>query len=52
MSAGNLLKPNTNGDGTGIATTADGDAYGARALRNGTSGDIIPVEVLVGERGA
>jgi hypothetical protein len=49
---GDLLKPNTNSDGSGITASADGDYYIARAKASGVSGDIIPVDVEFGMRGA
>jgi hypothetical protein len=48
VSHGDLLKPTTGGKG--ITASSDHDKYGARALASGTSGQLIPVEVLIGER--
>jgi hypothetical protein len=44
------LKSDLNGKG--IATTADGDEYGALAMMAGAAGDLIEVQVEVGQRGA
>ena len=38
----------TDANGKGVACSADGDFYGARAMASGVTGDIIPVEVMVG----
>lgn len=50
VAVGNRLKSDANGKG--IATTADGDEYGAIALEAGTSGQQIRVQVQLGQRGA
>lgn len=50
VTVGDFLKPSTNG--VGITASADGDIYGAKALRSGVSGELIPVEVIYGFRGA
>lgn len=50
VTVGDLLKASTNG--VGIAVTANNDIYGARALASGTSGQLIPVEVVIGYYGA
>lgn len=47
---GNRLKSNASGQG--IATTADGDEYGAIALEAGTTNQQIRVQVMLGQRGA
>ena len=48
VTRGDLLKA----DGTSlISTTADGDKYVAQARMSGVAGDIIPVLVMIGERG-
>lgn len=52
VSIGNFLKPGAANDGKAIATTADGDFYGARALESGVSGQLIKVQVITGYRGA
>ncbi len=46
VSAGGYIK--SDGSGYGVAATTDKDAYGARALCAGASGQLIPVEVVVG----
>lgn len=43
---GDFLKPDNNGCGVQAAT--DKNPYGARALADGVSGELIPVEVTVG----
>jgi hypothetical protein len=45
---GDYLKPDASG--FGVTAGTDKDAYGARALASGNSGDLIPVEVVIGER--
>lgn len=40
----------SDADGKGTPTTADGDLFGAVALRDGVAGENIPVEVLIGQR--
>lgn len=45
---GDLLK--SDGSGYGVVADTDKDDYGARALASGVSGELIPVEVLIGER--
>lgn len=49
-SPGDRLKATTNG--VGIATTADGDEYGAVAEFAGVSGQLVMVLVTTGQRGA
>lgn len=44
---GDFLKPDANGKGVTAGT--DKDKYGARALAAGTSGKLIPVEVVIGD---
>jgi hypothetical protein len=46
VSFGDLLAPTT--DGSLIATTTAGDTYIARAMQDGSSGDVIGVEVVSG----
>jgi len=48
VTAGDWLKPNTTGDGTGITTTTPGDHYGARATMSGLAGQIIDVQMVAG----
>lgn len=50
VSVGNRLKSNSSGQG--IATTSDGDEYGAIALEAGTANQQIRVMVTLGQRGA
>jgi hypothetical protein len=50
VTIGQRLKASTGG--VGIATTADGDEYGAIAEQNGVSGDLITVYITTGQRGA
>jgi len=45
---GDYLKPDSSG--YGVVASSDKDKYGARALAAGTSGKLIPVEVVIGER--
>jgi hypothetical protein len=45
---GDLLKPDANG--YGVVANANLDKYGARALMSGNAGELIGVEVLIGER--
>jgi hypothetical protein len=45
---GGLLKPGTGG--VGVAVAADGDYYGARALATANSGDIVDVEIVIGQQ--
>ena len=46
VTRGDYLK--SDGSGKGVAATTDKDAYGARALRSGVSGELIPVQVILG----
>lgn len=46
---GGLIK--SDADGKGVASSSDGEIYGARALADGVSGEVIPVEVITGIRG-
>jgi hypothetical protein len=46
VALGALLK--SDADGKGVKCTAAGDEYGARALKAGVSGDVIPVDVVQG----
>lgn len=48
VAAGDRLKVDTGG--TLIATTADADHYIAIARINGVTGDVIPVDVIRGQR--
>jgi hypothetical protein len=50
VTAGQRLKSDANGKG--IATTADGDEYGAVALQSGIADEIGEVRVEIGQRGA
>lgn len=53
VNAGDRIKPNTNGDGTAIATTADGDYYIGIMKVGGASGEQgIVDQILIGQRGA
>jgi hypothetical protein len=45
---GSFLK--SDADGKGVAATADQEKYGARARVAGVSGEIIEVDVMIGER--
>lgn len=45
---GDYLKPDASG--YGVPASTDKDKYGARALASGKAGDLLPVEVLIGER--
>lgn len=45
---GDFLK--SDSAGRGVASSADQEKYGARALKSGTVGEIIEVEVITGER--
>lgn len=47
VTAGQFIKPSTNG--VGIAVTTNKDVYGAQALADGVSGDLIAVKVVSGE---
>jgi hypothetical protein len=51
VTAGQLIKAGASG-GTGIASTTDGDYYGALAVTGGVSGDWIKVKPMFGMRGA
>jgi hypothetical protein len=46
--AGDWLKPNTNGDGSAIATSTPGDHVGGRATMAGIAGQIIDMQVQPG----
>ena len=48
VSNGDYLKPDASG--FGVAASTDKDPVGARALADGTSGKLIPVEVVIFER--
>jgi hypothetical protein len=48
--AGALLKSDADGKGTPV--TSNNDVYNARALADGSAGELIPVEVVVGYYGA
>ena len=49
VTRGQYLKPGASA-GTAIAATADQDKYGAVALQAGVSGELIKVEIRLGER--
>ncbi len=44
VNTGELIKSDTNG--TGVKASSDHDRVGARAVRGGVSGDIIPVKPM------
>lgn len=48
VARGDYLKSDANG--FGVVASADKDKYGAKAMASGVSGDVIPVEVIHGER--
>jgi hypothetical protein len=48
VARGNLVKPYTTDTGTGVRYTMAGNAYGALALQNGVSGDVISVLLMPG----
>jgi len=48
VASGNFIKSDANG--YGIATTTAGDAYGAQAVEDGVTTDILGVEVIIGEK--
>lgn len=49
VTAGDLLMPNTNGDGTAITAT-NGNWYGAVAPMSGIAGQLMECQVLIGYR--
>lgn len=44
---GDFLKPDASG--YGVKADTDKDKYGARALAAGVSGELVPVEVVIGQ---
>jgi hypothetical protein len=46
VTRGDFVKSDTTG--TGLAAT-NGDKYGAQAMQSGVTGDVIAVEVVIGE---
>jgi hypothetical protein len=46
VTRGDFIKAST--DGKGVTADTDKDYYGARALRSGVSGELIPVHVVQG----
>ena len=48
VSNGDFLKPDASG--FGVVASTDKNPYGAKALAAGVSGDLIPVQVMIGER--
>ena len=49
VSFGDLLKADASGKG--VASSSDGENYGALSLESGTSGKLIRVRVRIGSRG-
>jgi hypothetical protein len=48
VTAGDWLK--SDASGFGVTSSSDREKVGARASRSGVSGDLIPVQVIIGER--
>lgn len=46
VALGQLIK--SDADGKGVVVAGAGEEYGARALKAGVSGDVIPVDVITG----